>query len=69
MNINSIRTEANYQAALGRIEELMDAELNSPEGEELDVLGTLVHAYEEIHHAIEAPDPIEFIKNVMEFTG
>ena len=69
MNINIIRTDEDYQATMGRIEILMDAEPNSPEGDELVVLGTLVDAYEEEHFPIEAPDPIEFIKNVMEFAG
>lgn len=69
MEIRPIRTEADHRAALARIGELMGAEANSPEGDELDVLATLVEAYEQKHFAIEAPDPVEFLKNVMEFLG
>lgn len=69
MDINTIHTEEDYNTAMGRIEVLVDAEFNTPEGDELEILATLVHAYEEINHPIEAPDPIEFIKNVMEFRG
>ena len=47
----------------------MDAKPGAPEGDELDILSTLVEAYEEKHYPIESPDPIEFIKNVMEFQG
>ena len=69
MEIRPIRTEADHHAALARIGELMGAEANSPEGDELDILATLVEAYEQKHFAIEAPDPVEFLKNVMEFLG
>jgi HTH-type transcriptional regulator/antitoxin HigA len=69
MDIRAIKTNADYEATLHRIEELMDAKLNSPEGDELDILTTLVTAYEKTHFPIEAPDPIEFVKNVMEFRG
>ena len=69
MEIRPIRTEADHHAALARIGELMGAKVNSPEGDELDILATLVEAYEQKHFAIEAPDPVEFLKNVMEFLG
>lgn len=69
MDIKAIRTEADYSAALSRIEELLDAELGTPEGDELDILTTLVSAFESLNYPIEAPDPIEFVKNVMEFKG
>ena len=69
MDIKPIRTEADYEVALGRVEALMDAEHGSPEGDELDVLVTLIEAYEQERHAIGAPDPVEFIKNAMEFMG
>jgi HTH-type transcriptional regulator/antitoxin HigA len=69
MEIRPIRTEADHRAALARIGELMGAEANSPEGDELDILATLVEVYEQKHFAIEAPDPVEFLKNVMEFLG
>ena len=69
MNIKPIRTDADYQAALVRIDALMDAEAGTAEGDELDVLATLVVAYEEKHFPIEEPDPVEFIKNMLEFRG
>lgn len=69
MDIKAIRTEADYDTALSRIEELLDAEFGTPEGDELDVLTTLVSAYENTNFPIAAPDPIEFVKNVMEFKG
>ena len=67
MNIKPIKTEADYNTALKRIEALMDASPGTSRGDELDILVTLVEAYEEKHHPIEAPDPVEFIKSVMEF--
>ena len=69
MNIQPVRNETDYAAALGRIEELMNAGPDTPEGEELEVLSILVERYEQKHHAIDAPDPIEFLKNIMEFRG
>ena len=62
MKIKPIKTEADYQEALAKIAELMEAEPDSPEGERLDVLVTLVQAYEERHCRIDPPDPIEVIK-------
>jgi len=53
MNIHPIKHEADYEAALERIMALMDAEIDSPEGDELDMLGTLVEAYEAKHHVIK----------------
>lgn len=47
----------------------MDAKPGTPQGDELDILATLVEAYEESRYPVEAPDPVEFIKNVMEFLG
>lgn len=69
MNIKPIHSEADYLESLARIDALMDAIPRTPEGDELDILATLIEAYEERHHPIEAPDPVEFIKNVMEFLG
>jgi HTH-type transcriptional regulator/antitoxin HigA len=69
MNINPIKTEADYDAALERIELLMDAEMNSPEGDELDILVTLIEAYEDKHHPIAPPDPVEAIIFRMEQDG
>lgn len=57
MSIKAIRTEADYKAALARIDALMDAELGTPEGEELDALADLVVHYEEKHIALGYPSP------------
>ena len=69
MDIKPIRTKADYRAVLRDIESLMDAELDSPEGERLDVLTTLVEAYEAKHYSMELPDPVEAIKFEMERSG
>jgi HTH-type transcriptional regulator/antitoxin HigA len=69
MNIKPIKTEVDYDAALARIGELMDAELNTAEGDELDVLGTLVEAYEAKHHPISSPNPVEVIRFRMDQYG
>jgi len=60
--IKSIRTEADYDAALAEIATLMDAELGTPAGDRLDILVTLVEVYEAKHWRIDPPDPIEAIK-------
>lgn len=71
MEIRPIRTEADYQATLKDISRLMenDPELGTPEGDRLDVLATLVQAYEAKHYPIDLPDPIEAIKFRMEQAG
>lgn len=69
MDIKPIRTEADYRAALLEIESLMDAAFDSPEGEKLDVLTTLLEAYESTHYPMELPDPVEAIKFEMERRG
>ena len=69
MEIRPIKTEADYQAALQTIESLMMAEPDSPEGDRLDVLATLVEAYERVHYPIDFPDPVEAIKFRMEQQG
>lgn len=58
MNIRPIKTDADYQAALDEIENLFEAEPNTPQGDRLEVLTTLVEAYEERHYSIPAPDPV-----------
>ena len=57
MDISPIKTEQDYDTALKRIDKLMDVEIDTPEGDELDVLVTLVEAYEAKHHPIDPPDP------------
>jgi HTH-type transcriptional regulator/antitoxin HigA len=69
MQIHPIRNEDDHAAAIDRIAELMGAELDTPAGEELDVLATLVDAYEAKHHVIDAPDPIAAIEFRMEQQG
>ena len=69
MDIKPIKIDADYRAALKEIETLMMAEPDTPEGEKLDVLVTLVEAYESKHHALDLPDPIEAIKFEMERKG
>lgn len=69
MNIKPIRTETDYYTTLKEIESLMMAELDSPEGEKLDVLVTLVESYEAKHFPLDLPDPVEAIKFEMERKG
>jgi HTH-type transcriptional regulator/antitoxin HigA len=69
MDIRPIRTKADYRAALKEIEGLMTARPGSSEGERLDLLVTLVEAYERKHFPMELPDPVEAIKFVMEQRG
>ena len=66
MNIKPIKTTADYEAALKEIERLFEAEPGTPQGDRLEVLTTLVEAYEDKHFAIPAPDPIEAIQYFME---
>jgi len=69
MEINPIKTKADYRDALKEIETLMSARASSPEGERLDVLVTLVEAYERKHYPMALPDPVEAIKFRMEQSG
>ena len=69
MDIKPIRTEQDYQDALTAISGLMCAEFGTPEGDRLDVLATLVEAWERQHYPMDAPDPIEAIKFAMEQHG
>ncbi|WP_404408629.1 DNA-binding protein [Pseudidiomarina marina] len=69
MNIQPIKTEDDYLSTMRRIEEIFDAEPNTPEGDELDVLTTLVEAYDTRKFVIETPDPVEAIKFRMEQLG
>ncbi len=69
MNAKPIRTEADYKQALSRIDQLMGSEYGSPEGEELDVLVTLVESWEDEHYPMGYPEPHEAIKFRMEQAG
>lgn len=69
MEIRPIKTEADYQAALAEIEQLFEAAPDTPSGDRLDVLTTLVEAYEERHYSLPLPSPIEAIHYHMESRG
>ena len=69
MEIKPIKNERDYRRVLQEIDALMDAKANSVEGDRLDVLATLAEAWEEKHHPIAAPDPIEAIQFAMEQRG
>ncbi len=71
MDIRPIRTKADYKATLKEISTLMasDPNLGTPEGDRLDILATLVQAYEAKHEPITAPDPVEAIKFRMDQSG
>jgi HTH-type transcriptional regulator/antitoxin HigA len=69
MNIRPIKTKADYRAALKEVEALMAAERDTPAGERLDVLVTLVEAYENKHYPLDLPDPVEAIRFRMEQKG
>lgn len=69
MQIKPIKNDVDYQAVLKEIELLFDAAPDTPEGDRLEVLTTLVEAYEERHYSIPMPDPIEAILYHMESRG
>ena len=64
--ISPIKTESDYEEALERVDKIFDAEPNTPDFDELDILVTLIEKYEEEHYPISPPDPIEAIKFRME---
>ncbi len=65
-DIRPIKSEADYERALAAVDRLMDAEADTPEGDALDVLVTLIQAYEARRWAIEPPDPIDAIRARMQ---
>ena len=69
MNIKPIKTKADYRMALKDVEALMGAKANTADGERLDVLVTLIEAYERKHFPLELPDPVEAIKFQMDQKG
>jgi HTH-type transcriptional regulator / antitoxin HigA len=69
MDIKPIKTKADYRAVLKDIEVLMAAKRNTPEGDRLDVLATLVEAYERVHYPLDLPDAVAAIKFRMEQSG
>lgn len=69
MEIRPIKSAFDYEATLQEVEALMTAEADSAEGDRLDVLVTLVEAYERDHYPIDFPDPVEAIKFRMDQQG
>jgi HTH-type transcriptional regulator / antitoxin HigA len=69
VDIKPIRTKADYRKAMAAIERLWGAKSGTPEGDRLDVLATLIDAYETEHYPMDPPDPIEAIKFRMEQQG
>jgi HTH-type transcriptional regulator / antitoxin HigA len=69
MEIRPIRTQTDYQKALQEIELLFDVAPNTSEYDRLDILSTLVEAYEKTHFPIELPDPIDAISYYMDVRG
>ena len=69
MNIRPIKTEQDYNTAISRIEELWGTKKDSLEGDEFDLLVTIVESYELKHYPIAPPDPIDAIKFRMEQMG
>jgi len=67
--IKPIRTDADYEAALAEVEKLWGDKSGTPQGDRLDVLATLIEAYETEHFPMDPPDPIEAIKFRMEQQG
>ena len=69
MEIRPVKTKSAYRAALKEIESLMKARANTPEGQRLDILVTLVEAYERKHFPMDLPDPIAAIRVVIDQRG
>jgi HTH-type transcriptional regulator/antitoxin HigA len=68
-DVKPIRTEADYRAALAELEHLWGAMAGTREGDRLDVLATIIDAYEAAHDPMDAPDPVEAIRFRMEQQG
>ena len=69
MDIQPIHNEQDYERALARIDQLMDAGADTPEGDELEILATLVEAWEDRTFPIGTPDPVTAIRFRMEQQG
>jgi HTH-type transcriptional regulator/antitoxin HigA len=68
-DLKPIRTEADYEAVFAEVERLWGAASGTPDGDRLDVLATLIDAYESEHHPMDPPDPIDAIRFRMEQQG
>jgi len=69
MEIKPIRSEEDYTLALKRVEALWRSPIGTPKGDELDVLLSLIEAYEREHYPIDLPDPLEAIRFRLEQLG
>lgn len=69
MDVKPIKTRRDHDRALKQIEQLMSAKRGTPDGDRLDVLVTLVEAWETKHYPIDLPDPVEAIKYHLEQKG
>ncbi len=69
MDITPIKTQRDYRRALKEVEGLMTAKRSTPEGDRLDVLVTLIEAWEAKHFPLDLPDPVEAIKYHMDQSG
>jgi HTH-type transcriptional regulator/antitoxin HigA len=69
IKINPIRTEADYEAGLSEMARLWGKKNGTPEGDKLDVLATLLEAYEAKHYPMDPPDPVDAISFRMEQQG
>ena len=69
MEIRPIKTESDYEVTLAEIEKLWESGPDTPESDRLDILVTLVEAYETKHYPIDPPDPVDAIKFRMEQMG
>jgi len=69
MELRPIKTVEDYEAALTEIEKLMNAQLGTPESDRLEILATLIEAYEKEHYPIEPPDAVEAILYYLESRG
>lgn len=67
--LKPIKTEADYEASLAEMERLWGARSGTSDGNRLDILATLIDAYESDHYPMDPPDPIEAIKFRMEQQG
>jgi HTH-type transcriptional regulator/antitoxin HigA len=67
--LKPIRTKVDHKRALAEVERLWGAKSSTPEGDRLDILATLIDAYEDEHYPMDPPDPVEAIKFRMEQQG
>jgi len=67
--VRPIRSEADHEAALAEVERLWGSRVGTPEGDQLDVIGTLIDVYEAEHYPMDPPDPVDAIRFRMEQEG